>query len=49
VWRRRRRRDEVEPPPLDHETVNGTILLLMEIKEKLDLLLEKDENDDGRD
>jgi hypothetical protein len=48
VWRRRRPR-EVEPPALDHETVNGIILLLMEIKERLDLLLDQDEEDDGRD
>jgi hypothetical protein len=42
VWRRR------DPePPLDRETVDGIIRMLMEINAKLDLLLAQDEDDDG--
>jgi hypothetical protein len=41
VWRRK------EPPPLDGETVDGIIPMLMAINAKLDLLLGEEEDDDG--
>jgi hypothetical protein len=42
VWWRRR---EIEPPPLDRQTVDGIIWMLMEINAKLDVLLgEEEEN-----
>jgi hypothetical protein len=40
VWRR-------EEPPLDRETVDGIIRMLMAMDAKLDRLLEEREDDDG--
>jgi len=39
VWRRE------EPPPLDQQTVDGIIRMLMQINAKLDLLLGEEEDD----
>jgi len=41
VWRRK------ETPPLDAQTVDGIIRMLMEINAKLDLLLGEEEGGDG--
>jgi hypothetical protein len=42
VWRRAEQ-------PLDRETVDGIIRMLMEINAKLDLLLAEDDDGDGED
>jgi hypothetical protein len=40
VWRRK-----PEPPPLDRQTVDGIIRMLMDINAKLDRLLGDEEDD----
>jgi hypothetical protein len=41
MWRK-------QEPALDRQTVDGIIRMLMDINAKLDRLLGKEENDDGR-
>jgi hypothetical protein len=42
VWRRQKQ------PPLDRQTVDGIIRMLMDINAKLDRLLGQEEETDGR-
>jgi hypothetical protein len=44
VWRRK-----VEPPPLDRQTVDGIITMLMDINAKLDRLLGEEYEDASED